>query len=75
MPKSNKLLVVISWLANAILAAHFRDFHPCVGFFESRHYLALCELALFHRFVCFVATRNSSFNLFRYRGLLHLFVR
>jgi len=32
--------------------------------------LALCVLTLFHRFVCFLDTKTSLFNLFRLRGLL-----
>jgi len=53
-----------------MLAAYFSDFHPRIGFFEDRHNLALCVLTLFHRFVCFLDTKTSHFNLFRLRGLL-----
>lgn len=58
--------------ANPMHAADIRNLHSSVCFLEDRHDLAFRKFALFHRFVCVVAARNSIYGLFRIRGLLQL---
>ena len=42
------LPVVVSRLADAVVAAYVGDFHPGIGFLEDRHNLALREFAFLH---------------------------
>lgn len=49
-PKSSvfTLPLVISWLANAMLAADIAHFHACIGYFQDGDNLSLTVFASFH---------------------------